>query len=279
MSALLGGGAPLRGRARLELVIRPFGFREAAEFWDVAHDPELAFRVHALAGGTPAYLEMCGGAGPRSVDGFDRWVQRRLLNPASAMFREGRLLLREEPSIAIRLRMPRRSPRSAPGPAAAQRSPPSSVARRARSGISSPGSRTSGSSSTSMSPARQATVFMIAEPIVRLYQLITSRYEPEIVAPPGQPGMGAKSPTVVSKIYGPHFEDLARQWCQRYADEETLGGAASAVRPTEIACREHQHGHELDIVVTEDSSPAAESPRSGRPRRPAPRSAPTSSGG
>jgi hypothetical protein len=62
---------------------------------------------------------------------------------------------------------------------------------------------------------------------------------------------------VDSKIYGPHFEGLARQWCQRYADEETLGGAPGAVRPTEIACREHQHGHELDIVVTEDAGPAS----------------------
>ena len=35
MSQLLGGGAPLRGRARLELVVRPFRFREAAEFWEV----------------------------------------------------------------------------------------------------------------------------------------------------------------------------------------------------------------------------------------------------
>jgi uncharacterized protein len=45
------------------LVIRPSGFREAAEFWEVAHDPELAFRLHALVGGTPAYKDMCGGAG------------------------------------------------------------------------------------------------------------------------------------------------------------------------------------------------------------------------
>lgn len=67
MGRLLGGGAPLRGRARLELVVRPFGFREAAEFWDVARDPELAFRLHALTGGTPAYKDMCGGAGPRSL--------------------------------------------------------------------------------------------------------------------------------------------------------------------------------------------------------------------
>jgi hypothetical protein len=44
--------------------------------------------------------DMCGRAGPRSLEELDPWVQRRLLNPASAMFREGALLLREEPSIA-----------------------------------------------------------------------------------------------------------------------------------------------------------------------------------
>jgi len=60
---------------------------------------------------------------------------------------------------------------------------------------------------------------------------------------------------VAEKIYGPHFEDLARQWCLLYADEDTLGGIASAARPTEIACREHEHGHQLDIVVTDDPSP------------------------
>lgn len=43
--------------------------------------------------------DVLGGGGPRSLADLDRWVQRRLLNPASAMFREGGLLLREEPSI------------------------------------------------------------------------------------------------------------------------------------------------------------------------------------
>src|SRR5437763_9425082 len=100
MSQLLAGGAPLRGRAQLELIVRPFGYRAAAEFWEVSHDPELAFQLHALVGGAPAYKDMCGGSGPSSLAVFDRWVHRRLLNPASAMFREGGLLLREEPSIA-----------------------------------------------------------------------------------------------------------------------------------------------------------------------------------
>src|SRR5712691_9392974 len=61
MQALLSASAPLRGRAFLEMFVRPFGYREAADFWGVAHDPELAFRLHALVGGTPAYREMSGG--------------------------------------------------------------------------------------------------------------------------------------------------------------------------------------------------------------------------
>src|ERR1700733_8712795 len=87
MSQLLGGGAPLRGRARLDLIVRPFAFREAAEFWDVAGHPELAFRLHALTGGTPAYKEMCGGSRPQSLADLDGWGQRRLVHPAVGVFR------------------------------------------------------------------------------------------------------------------------------------------------------------------------------------------------
>lgn len=51
------------------------------------------------------------------------------------------------------------------------------------------------------------------------------------------------------KIYGPHFEEFARQWCFEHAAPESLGGRVSWVRPTEIACQEHRHGRELDLVV------------------------------
>jgi hypothetical protein len=54
MGRLLAGHAPLRGRAGLELVIQPFGYRDAAEFWGIS-DPRLAVLVHSVVGGTPAY--------------------------------------------------------------------------------------------------------------------------------------------------------------------------------------------------------------------------------
>ena len=53
MGGLLSGPAPLRGRAGLELVVQPFGYRDAARFWGIT-DPKLAVLVH-MVGGTPAY--------------------------------------------------------------------------------------------------------------------------------------------------------------------------------------------------------------------------------
>jgi AAA+ ATPase superfamily predicted ATPase len=52
MGGLLSGRAPLRGRAGLELVVQPFGYRDAARFWGI-DDPKLAVLVHSVAGGTP----------------------------------------------------------------------------------------------------------------------------------------------------------------------------------------------------------------------------------
>jgi uncharacterized protein len=253
MSQLLGGGAPLRGRARLELVIRPFGFREAAEFWDVVHDPELAFRLHALVGGTPAYKDMCGGAGPRSLTDLDRWVERRLLNPASAMFREGGLLLREEPSISDI--SPYASVLGAISAGNTRRNEIAAVLGRPASSIAYllTGLQDIGLIEHLDDALRaKRSAFRITEPIVRLYQLVTSRYEPELVAGRADRVWARAAHTVDSKIYGPHFEDLARQWCLYHATEETLGGIAGAVRPTEIACQEHRGGHQVDIVVIED---------------------------
>jgi uncharacterized protein len=195
MSHLLGGSAPLRGRAQLKLVVRPFGFRAAAGFWDVSHDPELAFRLHALVGGTPAYKDMCGGSGPDSLADFDRWVQRRLLNSASAMFREGGLLLREEPSIT--------DPTSYAAVLAAI-----SAGNHRRSEIAAVLGRPSGALAHLLTGLQdigliehlddalrgKRSVFRITEPIVRVHQLITARYEPELVV--GQAAEAATRPDV-----------------------------------------------------------------------------------
>ncbi|GGT82403.1 AAA family ATPase [Streptomyces coeruleorubidus] len=100
MGGLPASTAPLRGRAQLELVVRPFGYRAAADFWSVADDPALAARLHAIVGGTPAYRrQFLADDVPAGMSDFDGWVCRTVLAPSSPLFREARYLLAEEADI------------------------------------------------------------------------------------------------------------------------------------------------------------------------------------
>ena len=233
--------------------MRAFGFREAAEFWGVAADPELAFRLHALIGGTPEYKDLCGGVGPRSLADFDDWVRLRLLDPAVPMFREGRLPPSEGTPIADRA-----SYASVLGAISAGAARPAEIAAAlgrpdvavadllgALAGL--------GLIERLQDPLNvERSVCVIVKPIVRLNQLVIAPNEPELAA--GQVGrVWARSqPTVTARIYRPHFASVARQWCLRHADKGTLGGVARGARLTGIGCREHQQEHELEAVVVED---------------------------
>ena len=99
MGGLLAGNAPLRGRAGLEMVIKPFGYQDAARFWGVS-DPKLAIRLHAIVGGTPAYRrQFVRDDAPAGPDDFGAWVVRSVLNPDRPLLREARYLLAEETDI------------------------------------------------------------------------------------------------------------------------------------------------------------------------------------
>lgn len=100
MGGLLASTAPLRGRAQLELIVQPFGYRAAADFWGVADSPALAARLHAVVGGTPAYRrQFLADDVPGSLEEFDDWLCRTVLSPLSPLFREARYLLAEEADI------------------------------------------------------------------------------------------------------------------------------------------------------------------------------------
>lgn len=99
MGRLLAGTAPLRGRAGLELLVRPLHYRDAASFWGIT-DPTLAVLVHSIVGGTPAYRrEFVRDQTPSNRADFDDWVMSTVLEPTTPLFREARYLLAEEPDI------------------------------------------------------------------------------------------------------------------------------------------------------------------------------------
>jgi uncharacterized protein len=252
MRGLLGGSAPLRGRAKLELLVQPFDFRDAADFWGVLDDPELAFQLHALVGGTPAYLAMCVER-PGSVAGFDDWVIQRLLNPASAMFREGSALLYEEPELADAALY--HAVLAAICSGSHKRSDIAKTLGRPDSALSHPLEmleRVRLVRRVDDALRSRRPVYQVTEPLVRLQHLIIRPFEARLVGRNRTRVWAESQDTVESLINGPHLEDLARFWCIEYAATETLGGLPSRCEPAVIACREHKKNHELDVVVSAD---------------------------
>lgn len=257
MRALLAGTAPLRGRAGMELIVHPFGYRDAAAFWGVAGQPDLAVRLHALVGGTAAYRDMCGGSGPANGADFDGWVTRALLDPASAMFREGNVLLAEEvrPADAALYF-------SVLGAISAGRTRRGEIAAaigRSEGALTHP--LTVLTETRLVAPLADAlrekrTTFHIGEPVLRLHQLVIAPRESALSRHGGPRVWEECAATVSARIHGPHFEDLARTWCAEHASTATLGGTPSRVAPTVLACKQHRATHEVDVVVlSADSGP------------------------
>lgn len=251
MRRLLIGSAPLRGRAVLELVVPPFSFREAAAFWSNSDAPDLAFRVNALLGGTPAYKEMSGGV-PTSSD-FDEWVADGLLDPASALFREGNVLLYEQPGLTDPgLYF---SVLGAVANGAAKRSEIAGILGRPDTALGHPLAVLTELQLLARSEDAlrgRRPVFRISEPVIRFHHLVIQPREATLAAHGGARVWSDVADTVTSKIYGPHLEDLAREWTLTFAAEESLGGVANRVDSAVVACREHRAGHEIDVVAIED---------------------------
>ena len=248
MRSLLAGDAPLRGRAALELVVQPFSFREAARFWG-ADDPDLAVRLHALVGGTPGYLGMSGGAGPAGPHDLDTWVVDALLDPSSAMLREGDVLLAEQDGVAdpsgyFAVLAALARGRTRRGEIAADLGRPVGALAHPLAVLTAAGL---------VAPLDDAlrqrrTTYRIAEPVLRLHQLVIAPHQQRLARHRGAQVWAEAEAAVASNVYGPHFEDLCRTWCLEHATPATLGGAASTAAPTVLACREHG-GHEVDVVV------------------------------
>jgi AAA+ ATPase superfamily predicted ATPase len=250
MEGLLGGTAPLRGRASMELLVHPFDFRAAAAFWELAGEWELAVRLHALVGGTPAYRGFAAGKRPASVGHLGRWVTSQLLNPGTAFFREGRVLLAEEMGVgdpALYL-----SVLAAMAAGATRRSQIAAALGRKETALAHP-LRTLEETrliSRVVNPLHERrSTYRIAEPMIRTHQLLIAPNEARLTRLQAAAVWDEAQPTVESNIFGPHLEDLAREWTMVHAAPDSLGGArAQTVGAADVACREHR-GHQVDVVA------------------------------
>jgi AAA+ ATPase superfamily predicted ATPase len=260
MGRLLSGSAPLRGRASLELVIRPLGYRDAADFWGIT-DPKLAVLVHSIVGGTPAYRrEFVAGDAPTGPDDFDSWVLRTVLNSQVPLFREARYLLAEETDIrdpalyhaVLGAIAAGRNTRGGIADQIGRKSPdighPLSVLEDARLIAHQP------------DPFRKGrAMYHIREPLIVFYEAVMRREWTRLERGDPAGAWRNSQATFFSQVVGPHFEALCREWALD-AGDATFGDWPGAVAAGVVPDPANRTQIQVDVAV-----PGAEV--SGEPQR------------
>lgn len=252
MGDLLTGRAPLRGRAGLDLVVQPFDYRTAARFWGLESQPRLAFLVHAILGGTPAYRrEFTRSDVPSSLEDFDDWVARAVLDPSSPLLREGRYLLAEEPDMKDSALY--HSTLSALASGHTTRSAIAGALGRASSDLGHPlnvlqSVRLIERHQDLFRPRRPT--YRIVEPILGFHHAIIRHAFGELERPGAAPRVWERlRPTFEAQILGPHLEEIAREWTAHVAPVTAIGGEPKEVGRGVVYDARDRSRHELDVVA------------------------------
>ncbi|WP_223167065.1 AAA family ATPase [Nonomuraea sp. SYSU D8015] len=249
MGRLLAGNAPLRGRASLELIVRPLDYRASAEFWGI-DDPRLAVLVHSIVGGTPAYRrEFVAGDAPASMKDFDAWVLRTVLNRQVPLFREARYLLAEEADIRDMALYHAVLGAIAAGNAT-------------RGGIANHIGRKSPDIGHPLAVledshliAREAdafrkgkSLFRICEPLILFYEAVMRSEWPRLERGRSEAVWRDARGRFLSQVVGPHFEGLCREWAL-LAEPEVFGEFPGEVAAGTVADPGNRAQIEIDVAV------------------------------
>ena len=249
MGKLLAGGAPLRGRAGLEMVIHPFEYEEAARFWEV-DDPSLAVKLHAIVGGTPAYRrQFVRDDIPAGPEDFDDWVVRAVLNPDGPMLREARYLLAEEMDV--------RDPSmyySVLGAIASGRQTWGGIATyigRKSSDIAHPLNVLEDCCLIAKEKDAfhsGATRYRIREPLIAFYEAVMRPRWADLEIDRGDQVWRDAQPAFSSEILGPHFEQLCRDFA-RARGRDVFGNTVGDVSSGTVSDPERKTQIEIDVAV------------------------------
>ena len=249
MSGLLSGTKALRGRGALELRIKPFGYRDARAYWGI-EDLGAAFRHNALIGGTPGYRELAPDPRfPESAGRVGTWLGRNVLRPSVPLFSEAERVVHEDPRIRDSAAYG-----SILAAVAAGESSPTKIGGLLGRPATSLNCHLGMLEAAGFLERRQdlllerRPVITLTDPIVRLHHLVIEPYLGDLEAGRAERVWAETRHTVESKILGPHFEELARGWTARYAQDEA-GLEVGAVGQSVISCREHRSGHEIDVLA------------------------------
>jgi uncharacterized protein len=255
MGGLLAGQAPLRGRASLELLVRPFSYRDAASFWG-AENPRLAVLLNSVVGGTPAYRrEFVAFDAPDGLDDFDAWITRTVLNPQSPLFREARYLLAEETEI--------RDPmlyHSVLGAIASGNRTNGGIANfigRKSADLTHPLNVLEDCSLVIRDPdvfRRGRFTYRVAEPLINFYEAIMRPEWFRLEAGQAEGVWREQRTAFLSRVVGPHFESICRAFAQTKG-EELFGVPVGEVGAGVVHDPEARSQIEVDVVVFAPAAP------------------------
>ncbi|MEV3874491.1 ATP-binding protein [Streptomyces sp. NPDC049906] len=262
MHELLSGTKPLRGRAVVDLRLGPFDYRASRDFWQI-EDQLTALKVHAVLGGAPGYRPVA--ARPHPDDGFDGWLARTLLDPGRAVYSrtETEHLLREDPRITQHTLYYDTLTAIANG--ATTPSKVGASLERPRTAVAHPLGvlESTGYIQREQDILRaRHPVITLADPVIRFNQLITLPQAAAVEQGFAEQVWQQAAPTFNSKILGPHFEDLARDFTRRYAHTLLPSGLPGPVGTTEVADQAARTKHEVDVIALA----AGERPQTPRAR-------------
>jgi AAA+ ATPase superfamily predicted ATPase len=255
MGRLLAGSAPLRGRASLELIVRPLDYRSAARFWGI-DDPRLAVLVHSIVGGTPAYRrEFVAGDAPSSLDDFDSWVLRTALNPQLPLFREARYLLAEE--IDIRDTTLYHAVLGAIAAGNATRGGIANHIGRKSPDIGHPLAVLEDAQliGREIDPLRKGrSVYRICEPLIVFYEAVMRREWTRLERGEQDAAWNNSQATFLSQVVGPHFEGICRDWAAT-AGPEVFGAPPGEVAAATVTDPVNRTQIEVDVAVLAQEEP------------------------
>jgi len=259
MKALTAGQAPLRGRAGMELIMQPFGYRAAARRLE-CDLLELAARVYAVIGGVIGYYtDMVDHDLPESLADFDRWIAARVLSPAATLHHEATTLLAEDPTLAAA------SPslhHSILGAIATGSLTAGKIANRLRRSVSNldPALKrlvAAGFVIRHEDPVRaQRPTYALADPFLQFHYAVLEPHG-SLLRDQGSRNVWRDRLSAIfdARVRGPVFEEVARAWVRRHAAPGTIGGPADYVGPSTVVVEGKTY--ELDLVVASAEDPVA----------------------
>jgi uncharacterized protein len=247
MTRLLSAGAPLRGRHSLVVDLAPFDVIEAARFWGLSSNPDAAFRMHALVGGTPAYRRFAGDNAPRNGN-VDAWVVRYLLDTASPLFNEGTLLVADDPTLVDKSLYWSVLGAIADG-------------NRRRNTIAAALDRSPGSLGQPIDVLLAGqwieqrvdpfhprySLMQLTEPMLRTHRVVIAPDRRRLAQGRAEAVWADAQPKVARLVYGPHLEWVANDWIMRTEPLDAVG-----VRPTDSGpgtLRFGKTANQVDIVT------------------------------